>query len=158
MATTKKVSGAAAKKPAAKATAGKTPNVPSFDDLTKLVQGLKLPNIDMQALAEWQRKDMETLAEANSQAYEGIQALVSRRNEILRETLAQWQDALKNPVGKDGLAGQADAAKAGVQQAVTHFRELAAMEAETRKKTWKVVQDRMQENMVNLQKLLLPKK
>lgn len=155
MATTKKVSGAAAKKPAAKA---KTPNVPSFDDLTKLVQGLKLPNIDMQALAEWQRKDMETLAEANSQAYEGIQALVSRRNEILRETLAQWQDALKNPVGKDGLAGQADAAKAGVQQAVTHFREFAAMEAETRKKTWKVVQDRMQENMVNLQKLLLPKK
>lgn len=158
MATTKKVSGATAKKPTTKATTGQSLNVPSFDDLTKLVQGLKLPNIDMQALAEWQRKDMETLAEANSQAYEGIQALVSRRNEILRETLAQWQDALKNPVEKDGLAGQADAAKAGVQQAVTHFRELAAMEAETRKKTWKVVQDRMQENMVNLQKLLLPKK
>lgn len=154
MVTRKIASGAATKVPNTSASTGSTFEVPSFDGLTRLVQGLKLPNIDMQALAEWQRKDMETLAEANLQAYEGVQALVERRNEILRETLAQWQGSMKTPVENIGLTGQADAVKAGVEQAVANFRELAALEAETRKKTWGVMQDRMLENMVNLQKLL----
>jgi DNA-binding protein YbaB len=37
------------------------------------------------------------------------------------------------------------------------FRELSEMEAEARNNAWKVVQERMQENMANLQKLLQPK-
>ena len=145
------------KKPAASAAAS-TPNaLPSLDDLAKLLEPFRLPSIDAEAVLEWQRKDFEALAEANRQAYEGIKALVERRDEILRETLAPWKEALRDAAGKEALARQSESAQRGVQQVIGHIRELSEMEAQARSNTWKVVQDRMQENMANLQKLLQPK-
>lgn len=131
--------------------------MPWLDDLKKLVEKFQLPGIDVAALVDWQRRDMEALAEANRQASEGIKALVERRNEILQETLAQWQSAVKDATSIDGMSKQADAVRQGVEKAVANFRELSQMEAQARNNAWKVVQDRMQENMASLQKLLQPK-
>ena len=122
--------------------------IPSFDDLGRLVGKLKLPGVDVAAIVDSQRKDMEALAEANRQAYEGIQALAKRRNQILKEALVQWQAAMKDTrLSKEGLAKSAETAKKGVQQAIANVRELAEMEAQSRSKAWKVVQDRFQENL-----------
>ncbi|WHZ13083.1 MAG: hypothetical protein OJF60_003524 [Burkholderiaceae bacterium] len=123
----------------------------------KLAEQLKLPGIDLNAILESQRKDMEALAEANRQAYEGMKQLAARRNEILKESLAQWQQAMRDAGGKEAMERHTKAVQDGVKQAVTNFRELAQMEAATRSKAWKVVQDRFQENLANLQKLLRPK-
>ena len=128
-----------------------------FDDLKKLIEKFQLPGIDVAALADWQRKDMEALTEANREAYEGIKALAAKRNEILQETLAQWQAALKDVTGPEAISKRTEAARQGVEQAMANLRELAEIEAQSRSKAWKVVQDRMQENMANLQKLLQPK-
>ncbi|MBR1286366.1 phasin family protein [Bradyrhizobium sp. AUGA SZCCT0177] len=127
------------------------------DDLRKFAEKFQTPGLDIAALIEWQRKDMETLVEANRQAYAGVAALVERRNEILQETLAQWQAAIKDASGADSLTKQAEAAKLGVEKALANFNELSAMEAQSRNSAWKIVQDRLQENLGNLQKLLLPK-
>ena len=128
-----------------------------FGDLGKLVDKIKLPGVDIAAIVESQRKDMEALAEANKQAYEGIKALAQRRNEILQEALVEWQEAMKDATGKDAMTKNAERAKKGVQQAIANFQELAEMEAKSRSKAWKIVQDRFQENLANLQKLLKPK-
>ena len=146
----------ATKKPAAAAASATNP-LPSREDLVKLLERFRLPGVDADALVDWQRKDLDALAEANRQAYAGIKALAERRDEILRDTLVQWQQALKNAVGNDALAKQADAAKRGLQQAIDHVRELAEMETQSRNNAWQVVRDRTQENMANLQKLLLVK-
>jgi phasin family protein len=140
---------------AATPTAAKKSGV--LGDLGKMVDKFKVPGIDLAAIVESQRKDMEALAEANRQAYEGIKALAQRRNEILQESLAEWQETMKNAGGKDALAQGAAKAKKGVEQAIANFKELADMEAQARSKAWKVVQDRFQENLANLQKLLRPK-
>ncbi len=139
------------------ASAKRTMGLPSFADLGKLVGRMQLPGIDVKAIVESQRKDMEALAEANRQAYEGIKALAQRRNEILKEALAEWQAAMKDATGKDAMTKNAERAKQGVKQAVDRFRELAEMEAETRRKAWKVLQDRFQENLQSLQSLLKAK-
>ncbi len=131
--------------------------MPWLNDLKKLIEKFQLPGVDVAALVEWQRKDMEALAEANRQASEGIKALVERRNEILQETLAQWQAALKDATSTDAMSKQGEAVRQGVQQAIANFRELSEMEAQARSNAWKVVQDRLQENLANLQKLLQPK-
>ena len=146
----------ATKKPAAAAASATNP-LPSLDDLVKLLERFRLPGVDADALVEWQRKDLEALAEANRQAYAGIKALAERRDEILRDTLVQWQEALKNAIGSDALAKQGEAAKRGLQQAIEHVRELAEMETQSRNNAWQVVRDRTQESMANLQKLLLVK-
>ena len=162
--TARKTATKATRKTAAKTT-GKTAgasapakrSLPSLDDLGKLVGRLKLPGVDVAAIVESQRKDMEALAEANRQAYEGIKALAQRRNEILRAALVEWQEAMRDATGKDALSKNADRARQGVKKAIDNFRELAEMEAESRRKAWKVVQDRFQENLANLQNLLKSK-
>ena len=131
--------------------------IPSLDDLGQLISKYQLPGIDVAAIVEAQRKDMEALAEANRQAYEGIKALAKRRNEILQEALGEWQAAMKDATGKDAMSKNAERAKQGVKQAIDRFRELAEMEAETRRKSWKVLQDRFQENLQNLQNVLKAK-
>ena len=114
--------------------------------------------MDIGAIVEWQRKDLEALAEANRRAYQGVQAAAQRRTEMLRETFAQLQGLMTNAAGKDALAKQSEAAQRGVQQAMENFRELAQMDARTLSESWQAVQDRLNENMANLQKLLTPKK
>jgi len=132
-------------------------STPWLDDIKKLTEKFQLPGVDVAALVDWQRKDMETLVEANRQAYEGVRALIERRNEILQETLAQFQAAVKDATSSEEIAKQAEAGKQGVQQVLANIRELAEIEAQSRNNAWKVVQDRMQENLANLQKLLQPK-
>jgi phasin family protein len=141
----------------ASASAKPSSGLPSFGDLGKLMSRLKLPGVDAAAIVDSQRKDMEALAEANRQAYEGIKALAQRRNEILRAALVEWQEAMKEAGGKDALSRNADRARQGVKKAIDNVRELAEMEAETRRKAWKVVHDRFQDNLANLQNLLKPK-
>src|SRR3954447_15856650 len=75
-----------------------------LDDIKKLTEKFKLPGIDVAALVDWQRKDLETLVEANRQAYEGVRALIERRNEILQENLAQWQAAVKDATSSEAIA------------------------------------------------------
>ncbi|WP_342725796.1 phasin family protein [Bradyrhizobium sp. B097] len=137
--------------------AGGTGAMPWLGDLKKMAEKFALPGFDMAALVEWQRKDMEALVEANRQAYEGIQALVSRRNEILQETLAQWQAAMKGFASGEAMTKQTETARQQVEKAVADFRELSQLEAQARNNAWKVMQERMQENLTNLQKLLQPK-
>ena len=130
---------------------------PGFEDLKKLIERFQMPSLDIDALIDWQRKDLEALTEMNRQASEGIKALVERRNEILRETLAEWQAAIKDATSAEAISKRADVAKQGIEKAIANFRELSEMEAQSRNNAWKIVQERMQENMVNLQKLLQPK-
>lgn len=131
--------------------------MPWLDDLRKQIERFQLPGVDIAALIDWQRKDLEAVAEANRQAYEGVKALVERRNEILQETFAQWQVALNDAAKTDMTSKQAEAARQGAEKAVANFRELAQLEAQVSTTAWKVLQDRMQENLSNLQKLLQPK-
>lgn len=156
MATRKKPASAAAPAPASapKATAK---GAAAWGDFGKMLEKFKLPGVDVAAIMESQRKDMEALAEANRLAYEGIQALAQRRNEILLDSLAEWQAAVKEGALKGGLSKQAELGKQRIEQAMANIRELAEMEAASRSKAWKVVQDRFQENLANLQKLLKPR-
>jgi phasin family protein len=131
--------------------------IPWLDDLRKQIERFQVPGVDVGALIEWQRRDMEAVAEANRQAYEGVKALVERRNAILQETATQWQAALNDPARADAASKQAEAARQGVEKAIADFRELSELEAKVSTNAWKVLQDRMQENLSNLQKLLQPK-
>src|ERR1700726_1866025 len=106
---------------------------PGIQYLKKLIEKSQLPSVDIDALNDWQRRDMEALTEANRQASEGLKALVERRNEILRETLAEWQAAVKDATSTEAMSKRAEAAKQGMQKAMANFRELSEMEAQARK-------------------------
>ena len=134
------------------------PGMPDLGELTKTLKQFKLPGVDASALVEWQRKDFEALAEANRQAYEGMKALAERRSAILRENLAALQESMKGALDKDAMAKQGEVLQRGMKKAMKDFQELAALETKTRTDAWKVVQQRMQENMASMQALMKGKK
>lgn len=163
MVTSKKSTKPAAKKrattktaSAAKTTKNDPPALPGLGDLGKMLKGIKLPGIDIAAIVETQRKDMEALADANRLAYQGMKDLAERRNQMLKESLSQWQEAAKAATGPDVLKRQAELARERVQTAMANVRELAEIEADARRKAWKVLRDRFLENQANLQKLIKP--
>ncbi|WP_235025521.1 phasin family protein, partial [Caballeronia terrestris] len=56
---------------------------PQITDFSKTLASFKFPGVDMTSLLEARRKDVEALAEANTLAYEGMQALVRKQTEML---------------------------------------------------------------------------
>lgn len=128
-----------------------------FESLQELTSKYQLPGVDLSALAERQRKDLEAMTEAGKVLTEGARASFERRNAILGEAVARWQAALTDAPGPDALAKGAEAARQNVEKALTDFRELTELEAKAAADAWKVVQERMQANLTELQKLLQPK-
>jgi phasin family protein len=131
-----------------------------FVDVTKILEQFKLPGIDLQAVVEARRKDMEALAQANQIAYENIQALARREAEILQQTMSEWQGAMAGMAGKSPaevaakgteLAGQA------FGRALSNMRELAEMATRSQAQTYEVLNRRFQENLDELRKLMQPK-
>ena len=62
-----------------------------FMDVSQLLEQFKVTGVDVGAMMEARRKDIEALVTANRQAYEGMQLLGQRQAEMLREAMAEWQ-------------------------------------------------------------------
>ena len=130
------------------------PGLPDLSELTQMLKQMKMPAVDVKAFVDWQRKEFEALGEANRQAYEGMKALAERRNEILRENMAEWQASMKDALDKDAMAKQGAAMQRSMNKAMKDFQELAALEMKARSDAWKGLQQRMQDNMAHLKDMM----
>ena len=72
--------------------------------------------------------------------------------------LAALQESMKGALDKDAMAKQGEVLQRGMKKAMKDFQELAALETKTRTDAWKVVQQRMQDNMASMQALMKGKK
>jgi hypothetical protein len=66
-----------------------------FGDIVKLLEQYKLPGIDIAAIIEMRRKDIEALMTANRVALEGAQSIGQKQVEILRSTLDQLSSLIQ---------------------------------------------------------------
>lgn len=144
-------------KKAASAGPSMPPGIPTLEDLQAMMGQYKLPNVDFNALVEWQRKDAEALAKAQQRALEGWQASAQRRLELLQTILQQAPSPLNAAGTTRDATVMTAAAQRGLQQTLESLRELAEMDARTLSESWQVVQARVNENVANLQKLMTPK-
>ena len=128
-----------------------------FADITQMLQQFKVPGVDLSALIDARRKDIEALAEANRQAFEGMQAIATRQAEILQQTMSEWQAAAKNMAGKDIAANatqQTELAKAAFEKALANMREMAELATRSQSQAFETVNKRFQENLAELRKLM----
>jgi len=131
-----------------------------FVDVTRILEQFRLPGIDMQAILDARRKDMEALAQANQIAYDNMQALARREAEILQQTMAEWQGAMAGMAGKSPAEMAAKGTELAAQafgRALSNMRELAEMATQSQAQTYEVLNRRFQENLEELRKLLQPK-
>jgi phasin family protein len=132
-----------------------------FADFTKMLEQFQLPGMDMGAVMEARRKDIEALGEANKLAYEGMQALMQKQTEIFSQAMQQIQSAAQqmatggNPA--EAMTRQNEFVQKALQQALENMRELAEMARKSQTDAMAVIGNRAQQNLQEAGDLLKPK-
>ena len=104
-------------------------------DVTKIVEELKIPGLDIESLVTSQRKNIEALTQANKLAFEGVQAVFKRQAEIIRQTLEESasvaQELVEPGNPQDKAIRQTELAKDAFERALSNARELSEIMAKS---------------------------
>jgi phasin family protein len=132
-----------------------------FGDVTKMMAQFQFPGMDMSAFVESRRKDIEALVQANAAAYESMQALGRKQQEMLAEAMQGIQDAAKGAAGGTGgfpdPARQAELARSACEKALADMTELAEMARQSQSEVMASISQRAAEHMEEIKKLMQSK-
>ena len=131
-----------------------------FVDVTKILEQFKIPGVDLNAVLEARRKDVEALTQANQIAYDNMQALAKREAEILQQTMSEWQAAMAGMSRKSPAEMAASGTELATQafgRALANMRELAEMATKSQTQAYEVLNKRFQENLEEMRKMMQPK-
>jgi len=124
------------------------------NDFTKAFADFKIPGFDIEGLLATQRRNMEAVSAANQLAVEGVQAVIRRQTEILRQTVEESSAALKDVLAvgapDEKIAQQADLVKAAFEKALGNLRELTEMVAKSNTEAADVLTKRIGESLTEL--------
>ena len=133
-----------------------------FGDIVKLLEQYKLPGIDIAAIIEMRRKDIEALMTANRVALEGAQSVGQKQVEILRSTLDQLSSLIQQATASGSMTEKTtktgELVQQVVQRALENMRELAETAYKSQSDTYAVLTKRIQENLDEARALLGPEK
>jgi len=110
----------------------------------------KAPLFDVEAAIASQRKNVEALTMANRVAFEGVQAILRRQAELVRETVDEMSKASKEFTAagsaEDKLAKQAELAKSAFETALANARELSEIAQKAGEEAVSVISKRVVDN------------
>lgn len=131
-------------------------------DLTKTLGDLKLPGVDMEALMNTQRKNIEALTNANKVAVEGMQSIAKRQAEMLSESMAAVSEAakeissVKSP--QEFTTKEVELTKEALEKALSNMRELAELVGKSNSEAFEVMNNRFNESLNELTGMVKAKK
>lgn len=136
---------------------------PFFDvDFSKILSDFKVPGVDVEAVLATQRKNIEALTAANQLAFEGVQALVRRQSEILRQSLEQashlLQEVLAAGTPEEKVAKQAELLKAAFERALVNAKELTELMTKSNHEASEVISKRVSESLEELKEQFVKNK
>jgi phasin family protein len=134
-----------------------------FGDLTKMFEQFKLPGVDMGAIVESRRKEMEALIATNQATLESMQGIARKQAEILAQAFKSVQDGMQTLVQGGGLSAPdpakgAEMARKAYEKAVAEMSELGEMARKAQADAMAGITARAQQSMQELQQLMQPKK
>jgi phasin family protein len=143
----------------AKSTA--TTPVNPFGDLTKMIEQFKLPGVDMSAIVESRRKDMDALMAANKATLESMQDLAKKQAEIFAQAMQTAHDSIqslaKGGVGAPDPVKQAEVARLAYEKAVAGMSELAQMAKKAQSDAMASITARAQQSVEEMKRAVQPK-
>jgi phasin family protein len=123
-------------------------------DFTKIFSEFKIPGFDVQALVATQRRNIEAVSHANQLAVEGVQAVMHRQSEILRQMVEESSNGLKEMMAagapEQKIAQQTELVKATFEKALANLRELTEMVAKSNTEAADVLTKRIGESLTEL--------
>ena len=131
-----------------------------FDfDISKYLGDFKVPGVDVDTLVTSQRKNIEALTQANKLAYDGLQAVVKRQVEIIRQTVDEvaqvTKDIAEPGTPQDKAAKQAELAKDAFERTLSNMRELSEMVAKANNEAFELLNKRFTQNLEEIRDAFL---
>lgn len=121
------------------------------DEFAKMAGQYQVPGVDMNAMIEGQRKNLEAVTQANRVALEGLQAVSKRQAEILQQTMAETTAAVEAVAGsgspQDATAKQAEIMKNAFEKALSNMKELAELVAKSNAEATEAINNRISETL-----------
>lgn len=129
-----------------------------FSDFKKWSEQFQVPGLDMQAMMEAQRKNLEAIGQANKIAVEGAQALAQRQMEILRSTMEEASkvmgDMAASGTPEERMAKQADVVREAFERAIANMRELAELGAKSNTEALDTINKRISESLTEIKGMI----
>jgi len=122
-----------------------------FGDMKNMLEQLKMPGIDMGAILEAGRKDVEALVEANKSAYEAMQAIARKQTEMMAESMQVMQEAAK---GAGDPAKQTEVVRSAFEKTIADMKEIAEMAKRSQTDAMAHITQRAAEHMEEIRKLM----
>ena len=123
----------------------------SMTDITKMFEQYKMPGIEVEKLVDAQRKNIEAITSATRVAFEGMQAIMQRQGEILRQSMSEasavMQDMAAAGTPEDRMAKQAEVLKKAFETALSNVKELAEMGAKSNTEAMETINKRVAESL-----------
>jgi phasin family protein len=127
-------------------------------DITKIFEQFKLPGVDVSALMEARRKDIEALTEVNKIALQSSQTMAQKQVEILQKTMQELTQTMSAGKPMENAAKQGEVVQHAMEKAFTYMRELAELTVKAQTEALAVINKRTQENIQELTSLVQSKK
>jgi phasin family protein len=124
----------------------------AFDvgNFAKAFGDLRLPGLDVEAVAASQRKNLEALTQANQLAVEGAQSLARRQVEIVRQAVDEASQALREwteaGAPEDRIAKSVELGKAAYEKGIANAKELTELAAKAGTDVFSVIARRFSES------------
>ena len=131
-------------------------------DYTKMFTEFKMPGINTDLVAESYRKNVEAISAASQVAIEGMQAVIKRQSEILRESVEEYAQLLRGYTAptspEEAAAKQAELAKHAYETTLAHLKELSDLIAKSNADSIELLNKRIGEMLDEVKGLAAKKK
>ena len=129
-----------------------------FGDVKKMIEQFKMPGVDMTAIVDARRKDIEALVAANAAAFEAMQALGRKQTEMMAQAMQGMQAAAKSAAGSVGdSVKQTEVARKAFEKTLADMKELAEMARASQADALAHLTKRGGEHLQEIKKLMQPK-
>jgi phasin family protein len=131
-----------------------------FGDLTTMFEQIKVPGVDMAAIIEARRKDIDTLFEANKAIYEGVRALANKQAEMLSHAVQSIQDGAKGAAGNTSTwdpTKHAELVRKACGKAMADMQDLAEIARKSQAVAMTAINERVTQHAQEIKKMMQPK-
>lgn len=131
-------------------------------EMTKAFAAFSVPQVDMNAVVDTQRKNIEAVTAANQVAIDGMQAVTRRQAEIFQEIMGEASSAVneisKVEAGPDAAAKQVEVMKTAFEHTLTNMQELAELVAKSNAEAAQTINKRIGESLDEIKTMTLAMK
>lgn len=120
-------------------------------DVTKMLAGFRMPQVDVEAVLTAQRKNIEALQRANQVAAENLQAIARRQVEMMQSAIEDAATSVRDLMSagspEEGAKRQTELVQRTLEAAVSNMRELAEMTARSSQELFDCMNQRFSEGL-----------